>query len=117
MLMRLSHDLGLYFYDVLVARFDLWAAFGVLAQLVFGARFIVQWIASEVAGKSVIPIAFWYFSLIGGVALLSYAIYREEPVFIAGQLPGIIVYSRNLYFIHRDKRIGRRGTEVEVAEG
>jgi lipid-A-disaccharide synthase-like uncharacterized protein len=90
---------------------------GAIAQGLFATRFIVQWIASEIAGKSVIPIAFWYFSLIGGLALLSYAIYREEPVFIAGQLPGIIVYSRNLYFIHRDKRIGRNGTEVQVPGG
>ena len=63
MLMRLSHDLGLYFYDVVVARFDLWAAFGVIAQFVFGARFLVQWIASEKAEKSVIPVGFWFLSI------------------------------------------------------
>lgn len=77
---------------------------GAFAQGLFASRFIIQWIASEIAGKSVIPVAFWYCSLAGGLALLSYAIYRDEPVFIAGQLPGIIVYSRNLYFIYRDKR-------------
>ena len=84
------------------------------SQSLFASRFIIEWIASEIKGKSVIPLAFWYCSLGGGVALLAYAIYREEPVFIAGQLPGIVVYSRNLYFIFRDKRAARNGTEVEV---
>ena len=84
--------------------------FGSFGQALFASRFIVQWIASEMARKSVIPLAFWYCSLGGGVALLIYAVYREEPVWIAGQLPGIIVYSRNLYLIHREKR----GTDVEV---
>ena len=86
---------------------------GAFAQALFASRFIIQWIASEIKGKSVIPLAFWYCSLGGGVALLFYAIYREEPVFIAGQLPGIIVYSRNLYFIYREKQ-ATRGTEVEL---
>jgi lipid-A-disaccharide synthase-like uncharacterized protein len=90
---------------------------GAFAQGLFASRFIIQWIASEMEGRSVIPLAFWYCSLAGGVALLAYAIYREEPVFIAGQLPGIIVYSRNLYFIFRDKRAARNGTEVEVPKG
>ena len=81
--------------------------FGAFGQTLFASRFIIQWIASEIAGKSIIPLAFWYCSLGGGVALLAYAIYREEPVFIAGQLPGIIVYSRNLYFIYREKRATR----------
>ena len=87
---------------------------GAFGQALFASRFIVQWIASEMKGKSVIPLAFWYFSLGGGILLLAYAIYREEPVFIAGQLPGIVVYSRNLYFIFRDKRAGRRDAEVEA---
>lgn len=86
---------------------------GAFAQGLFASRFIIQWIASEMAGKSVIPLAFWFCSLGGGVALLFYAIYREEPIFIAGQLPGIIVYSRNLYFIYRDKR-ATQPTEVEL---
>ena len=80
---------------------------GAFAQALFASRFIIQWIASEIAGRSVIPLAFWYCSLGGGVALLFYAIYREEPVFIAGQIPCIVVYSRNLYFIYRDKRATR----------
>jgi lipid-A-disaccharide synthase-like uncharacterized protein len=87
---------------------------GAFGQALFASRFIVQWIASEMKGKSVIPLAFWYFSLGGGILLLAYAIYREEPVFIAGQLPGIVVYSRNLYFILRDKRARQPDTEVEA---
>lgn len=87
---------------------------GAFGQGLFASRFIIQWIASEMEGKSVIPLAFWYCSLGGGIVLLAYAVYREEPVFIAGQLPGIIVYSRNLYFIFREKRAGRPDTEVEV---
>ena len=87
---------------------------GAFGQALFASRFIVQWIASEMKGKSVIPLAFWYFSLGGGILLLAYAIYREEPVFIAGQLPGIVVYSRNLYFILRDKRGRQPDTEVEA---
>jgi lipid-A-disaccharide synthase-like uncharacterized protein len=87
---------------------------GAFAQGLFASRFIIQWIASEMAGKSVIPLAFWYCSLGGGVALLFYAIYREEPVFIAGQLPGIIVYSRNLYFLYREKRAAPPTIELEV---
>jgi lipid-A-disaccharide synthase-like uncharacterized protein len=87
---------------------------GAFAQALFASRFIIQWIASEIAGKSVVPLAFWYCSLAGGLALLSYAIYREEPVFVAGQLPGIIVYSRNLYFIYRERRAVRPATEAEL---
>ena len=83
---------------------DPWNILGSIGQLLFASRFLIQWIRSEMAGKSIIPIAFWYCSLGGGLLLLAYAIYREEPVFIAGQLPGIIVYSRNLYLISREKR-------------
>ena len=65
----------------------------------FSARFIVQWIYSEKHRRSIIPTAFWYFSLSGGVVLLSYAIWRSDPVFIAGQAGGLLIYLRNLYFI------------------
>ena len=69
------------------------------AQGFFTMRFVVQWIASERARKSVIPVAFWFFSIGGGVLLLVYALYRRDPVFIAGQALGLVVYFRNLYFI------------------
>ncbi len=81
-----------------------WLAIGFLGQGLFSMRFLVQWLSSERQRKSVIPVAFWYFSLAGGITLLTYAIHREDPVFIVGQLTGVFIYSRNLYFIHRDKR-------------
>src|SRR5580698_2623435 len=99
MLIDLSHALGGYLYDVFVVKLDWWLALGFLAQALFTARFLVQWIASERAGKSVIPVAFWFFSIGGGALLLVYALYRRDPVFIAGQALGLLVYFRNLYFI------------------
>ena len=76
---------------------------GLFGQLCFSMRFIIQWIYSEKAKKSVIPIAFWYFSLVGGIILLIYAIYHKDPVFIMGQAPGVFIYSRNIYLIHKNK--------------
>ncbi|MGV6889315.1 lipid-A-disaccharide synthase N-terminal domain-containing protein [Rhodophyticola sp. SM2404] len=81
----------------------LWVVFGFAAQAMFMARFVVQWLASERAKASIMPIAFWYFSLAGGVMLLSYAIHRQDPVFIMGQALGLSIYMRNLWFIHRKK--------------
>ena len=78
-----------------------WIAIGLLGQALFSARFLVQWIASERKGQSVVPRPFWYFSAGGGLMLLIYAIYRHDPVFILGQGAGLFVYARNLYFIHR----------------
>jgi len=77
-----------------------WVLFGFAAQLMFTARFLVQWIASEKARASVMPVAFWYFSLAGGVMLLTYALWRRDPVFILGQALGVVIYARNLWFIH-----------------
>jgi lipid-A-disaccharide synthase-like uncharacterized protein len=80
----------------------LWVMIGLFGQLMFSGRFIVQWIASERVKKSVVPVTFWYFSMAGGVVLLSYAIYRMDPVFILGQSLGVIIYSRNLWLIHHE---------------
>ncbi len=80
-----------------------WLALGFLAQAFFSARFLVQWIASERAGRSIIPLAFWYFSMGGGLLLLAYAIYRHDPVFIVGQAAGLLVYGRNLLLIFRER--------------
>jgi lipid-A-disaccharide synthase-like uncharacterized protein len=77
---------------------------GFLGQALFSARFFVQWLASERVKRSVIPTAFWYFSLAGGVTLLAYAIHRQDPVFIAGQGLGLVVYLRNLYLIRAGKQ-------------
>jgi lipid-A-disaccharide synthase-like uncharacterized protein len=81
-----------------------WVVFGLLAQLMFTGRFIVQWIASERQRDSVVPVAFWYFSLAGGLMLFSYAVYRHDPVFILGQSLGVLIYSRNLWLIHAKRR-------------
>jgi len=88
------------------ANLDLWGLFGVAFQLAFMARFVVQWIASERSGKSVIPISFWYLSLIGSTGVLIYGIGIGNPVIILGQLFGTVVYVRNLMLIYR----GRGGT-------
>jgi lipid-A-disaccharide synthase-like uncharacterized protein len=81
-----------------------WVVIGFVGQAMFSMRFLYQWIASERVRRSIIPEAFWYFSTAGGVILLAYAIYREDPVFIAGQAGGLIIYARNIYFIWRHKR-------------
>ena len=87
-----------------IPSFDIdtiWLTIGFLGQSLFFMRFFIQWIASERMGQSVIPNAFWYFSLGGGAVLLLYAIWRQDPVFILGQGMGLLIYSRNLFFIHR----------------
>ncbi len=104
MLIDLSRAAGTYFQDVFVARLDWWVFLGFVAQAMFTMRFLVQWIASERAGKSVIPLGFWTFSIGGGLLLLAYALYRRDPVFIAGQAFGVFVYLRNLYFVLRDRK-------------
>jgi lipid-A-disaccharide synthase-like uncharacterized protein len=97
-----------YLHEVFVTQFDGWVVLGFIAQAFFTMRFVVQWIASERARKSVIPVAFWFFSIGGGVLLLIYALYRRDPVFIAGQAFGLLVYFRNVYFIvaHRRETAG-----------
>ena len=77
--------------------FSFWIILGALGQALFSGRFLVQWIASERSRMSVLPVAFWYFSLLGGTALLIYAIHRGDPVFIFGQGAGLVVYARNLH--------------------
>ena len=83
----------------------IWLIIGFGGQAAFTGRFLVQWLASERAGKSVVPVAFWYLSIAGSLALLSYAIMRVDPVFILGQCFGVIVYGRNLYLIHRKEAL------------
>lgn len=82
----------------------IWIGVGFLGQLMFTMRFLVQWVHSERHRKSLIPLAFWYFSLAGGAVLLTYAIWRADPVFITGQAAGIFIYLRNLAFIRRERR-------------
>jgi lipid-A-disaccharide synthase-like uncharacterized protein len=80
-----------------------WVMIGLTGQLLFTARFLVQWLASEREKRSVIPIAFWYFSLVGGVVLFAYALWRKDPVFILGQSMGLVIYTRNLWLIHAER--------------
>ncbi len=77
---------------------------GLGGQLIFGSRFFVQWLASERAQRSVIPLAFWHLSFLGGLLTLIYAIHIQEPVFIVSQLGGLVIYARNLTFIYRDRQ-------------
>ena len=86
-----------------------WLMVGFLGQALFSLRFLVQWFQSERQQRSVIPVQFWYFSVAGGTVLLAYALHRHDPVFIVGQLTGLIVYLRNLYFIHRSPATGHDG--------
>ena len=104
MIADLWHAVGGYFYDVFVQRLDWWAYIGIIAQALFTARFVVQWLASEKAGRSVIPFSFWLLSIGGGVLLLVYALYRRDPVFILGQAFGVLIYLRNLTFVLRERR-------------
>ena len=106
----LMSQLGAWFYNVFVAQFDVWIAIGFAAQAMFSARFLIQWIASERAGRSVVPVAFWFFSILGGAMLFVYALYRQDPVFIAGQGTGLLIYGRNLWLIFRERRAALANT-------
>lgn len=82
-----------------------WLCIGFLGQAMFFMRFFFQWLASEKAKKSVMPNVFWYFSLSGGLILFIYAVHRQDPVFMLGQGTGLLIYLRNIYFIHKHKKI------------
>ena len=93
-----------------------WLLVGFLGQGLFASRFIIQWFRSELVGRSVIPLSFWYCSLSGGIVLLAYALYKMDPVFITGQATGLLVYSRNLYLIFREKKNAHPQIEVEIPQ-
>ena len=88
----------------------IWLVVGFMGQALFSARFLVQWLTSERRKKSVVPLAFWYFSVAGGATLLAYAIHRQDPVFIVGQGAGLFIYLRNLQLIYRQKGAEKEGT-------
>ena len=90
----------------------LWLSVGFVGQAFFSARFIIQWIASEKRKESVIPIAFWFFSIGGGLTLFTYALHRLDPVFILGEAAGVLIYSRNLYLIWRKHRLAGANTKA-----
>jgi lipid-A-disaccharide synthase-like uncharacterized protein len=81
-----------------------WISIGVLGQTLFFMRFFVQWLATEKAGRSVVPKSFWFFSLLGGLTLFSYAVWRQDPVFMIGQGAGLFIYLRNIYFLGKEQR-------------
>ena len=101
MLIEIARSVGGYLHDVFIGHVEIGILIGYVAQAMFAMRFVVQWIASERAGRSVVPTAFWVFSIGGGLMLLGYAIYRKDPVFIIGQAFGVFVYLRNLQFVLR----------------
>lgn len=102
--MSVAINLWQWFDHVFIQQFNGWILLGFIAQAFFTMRFLVQWIASERARRSVVPIAFWFFSLGGGSLLFIYAIRRQDPVFIAGQGLGLVIYIRNLWLIANEKR-------------
>ena len=104
MIFQLSENLSEYLYDVFVAKFDLWVLFGLVAQIVFAMRFVVQWIASERAGRSVVPVAFWFISIFGGGLTLVYGLVRREPIIIIGQVLAVYIYVRNLMLIYKPRK-------------
>jgi lipid-A-disaccharide synthase-like uncharacterized protein len=101
MLIQIGTELSAYLREVFVEKFDFWLVFGLCAQLLFAARFIVQWISSERAGKSVVPFAFWIFSMGGGLMTLVYGLVKREPVIIFGQGLATFIYIRNIMLIFK----------------
>jgi lipid-A-disaccharide synthase-like uncharacterized protein len=113
MLIQFGQDLSAYFQEVFVAKFDFWLVFGLIAQLFFAARFLVQWISSERAGKSVVPFAFWIFSMGGGLMTLVYGVVKREPVIIFGQGLATIIYIRNIMLIFKSAETEEKKTLTE----
>src|ERR1700686_584151 len=105
MLVSLSRAVGDYVQNVFVLQLNWWVLLGYVGQALFAMRFIVQWVASERVGRSVIPVAFWFFSIGGGALLFVYSLYIRDPVFIIGQGFGLFVYLRNLYFVFRERKV------------
>jgi lipid-A-disaccharide synthase-like uncharacterized protein len=108
MLIQFGQALNNYLYEVFVAKFDFWLAFGLVAQLFFTARFLVQWISSERAGQSVVPMAFWFFSMGGGLMTLVYGVVKREPIIILGQAMATVIYVRNIMLIMKNHAKGSR---------
>ncbi len=98
----------------LVANATVWVLVGLVGQSLFMMRFVVQWISSEKAKQSIVPEAFWYLSLAGGLIVLAYAIHRRDPVFILGQSLGTFIYLRNIHLIFHHKRRVRAASSAKV---
>lgn len=91
-----------YFFEMF--QLDWWVVFGFAGQMIFFARFVVQWLYSEKHHQSLIPVQFWYLSIIGAVIVFVYAVKRRDPVFFLGQLFAIVIYARNLWLIKKAKQ-------------
>jgi lipid-A-disaccharide synthase-like uncharacterized protein len=104
MLVDLASALGGYLQDVFVEKFNLVVLIGLVGQALFTMRFLVQWLASEKAGRSVIPFSFWLFSIGGGLLLLAYSLWRRDIVFILGQGLGVFIYLRNVSLVLKERR-------------
>ena len=104
MLIQLSQSFDSFLHDVFVTNFTGWAMLGIFGQLLFAARFIVQWLASEKAGRSVVPLSFWFFSIGGAGIVLAYGIQKRDPVIILGQALSFFIYFRNLALIAKERR-------------
>jgi len=88
-----------------VSPLTFWLTVGFMGQALFTARFVLQWVASERKGNSVVPVGFWWLSLLGGAALLCYAISRRDAVIVTGQGMGLFVYARNLILVGKARRV------------
>jgi lipid-A-disaccharide synthase-like uncharacterized protein len=95
----------------------LWLAIGFAGQAVFTARFLAQWIASERKRDSVVPVAFWWLSLVGGMTLLMYAVHKQDPVIIVGQSLGVLIYVRNLMLVEKKKKRVAKELRRATAKG
>lgn len=104
MLIQLSQSFDSFLHDVFITNLNGWAMLGIFGQLLFAARFIVQWLASERAGRSVVPLSFWFFSIGGAAIVLAYGIQKRDPVIILGQALSFFIYFRNLALIARERR-------------
>ncbi|WP_319414269.1 lipid-A-disaccharide synthase N-terminal domain-containing protein [uncultured Cohaesibacter sp.] len=103
----LWNDIQAWLNTVFVEQWDFWLVLGFVAQAMFTMRFVVQWIASERAGKSIMPVAFWFFSIGGGALLFIYALKRADPVFIVGQGAGLLIYLRNVWLILKEHKANK----------
>lgn len=90
--------------EILSHGFGFWEVIGILGMLTFSSRFVIQWIVSEIKQESVIPVVFWYLSIVGSLLTLSYAVHIADPIFISMYLFNSVIYGRNLWFIHTKKR-------------
>ena len=84
------------------------ALVGLIGQVFFFSRFLVQWVVSEKQGRSVVPVVFWYLSILGALLVLIYAIWRRDPIITLGQSVGVFVYARNLILIYRKRPDGEQ---------